>query len=109
MTDAQRYRLTGEGDYFHDGIDPGTMIEDDNGDYYKCEDVDDAIASLRRELDEAKAKVADREAELLRVRTHETAAAHELDCKLSPEERHTFKTLVDENARLRQQRVENPV
>lgn len=47
----------------------------------------DRIATLEQQL-------RDREAELLRVRTHETAAAHELDVKLTPEERHSSGTLV---------------
>lgn len=45
-------------------------------------------------------RIAELEAELLRVRTHETAAAHALDCEMDPEERHRFKQLADENARL---------
>ncbi len=53
----------------------------------------DRIATLEQQL-------RDREAELLRVRTHETAAAHELDVKLTPEERHTFKTMADRIATL---------
>lgn len=45
--------------------------------------------------------VRDREAEILRIQTHETSAAHALDSQLSPEERAQFKALADENARLR--------
>lgn len=57
----------------------------------------DALEHANRLL---KQTVADREAEILRIQTHETAAAHALDCKLTPEERGKFKRLADRVADL---------
>lgn len=49
---------------------------------------------------ELERRVSDREAELLRCRTHETQAAHLLDQQLSPEERATFASLCNRIAEL---------
>jgi hypothetical protein len=58
------------------------------------------MGELAEKCDRLEATVRDREAEILRIQTHETAAAHSLDSQLSPEERAQFKALADENARL---------
>ena len=62
-------------------------------------DIDEAAAEIKR----LRERVKERESELLRVRCHETAAAHAIDNTLTPEERARFKDLADENARLREQ------
>lgn len=59
------------------------------------------IATLESELAEAKQTIRDREAELLRCRTHETASAIELDNQLDDTERKRFKALADELAEAR--------
>ncbi len=63
----------------------------------KVGELQDVVARLAH----LRAVVRDREAEILRIQTHETSAAHVLDSQLSPEERAQFKALADVNARLR--------
>lgn len=61
--------------------------------------------ALEIERDALQSQVQRREREILRIQTHEIAAAHLLDQQLSPEDRARFKELADENAQLRE-RVE---
>ena len=56
-------------------------------------------------LDEAMRRIAvlericrDREAEILRLRLHETASSFALDAKMDPEQRWAWKKIVDEAA-----------
>ncbi len=69
----------------------------------KCElcDLLEELGEKDAEIARLQAVIRDREAEILRIQTHETSAAHALDAQLSPEERAQFKVLADEVARLR--------
>lgn len=61
------------------------------------------VHDLCDRIDALNEKLRDLEAEILRIQTHETAAAHALDSTLTPEERAKFKELADENASLQHQ------
>ena len=57
------------------------------------------VEVLREEVDTLKNQLKDREAEILRIQTHETAAAHELDKSHDHNARANFKDTCDELAK----------